>query len=533
MRKKLLSLLISGTIPFTLSAQDTAYIKNQALSAQNANAWISGKFTSGFMQTFQGTSTGGTRHYDFFGGSATPAGANLRWSFVLQGQETGSNAGTDFKIWSYADNGTFLNNPFSISRASGVVSIGTALAATIINTNNPNVALSISGGTRDANGYRGAEIGLRGGSYSTTPGEMSFHTGLGGGGTAQPERMRIDANGLVTMGYGLRLNNATSNNISFDPVGLGGPTFTTRSVGTRITLHPALGSASGDYAIGIEPQHMWFGINVRNVANGFKFYAGTNQIGRIDGFGATDWEGQGRFKGWYNANGTGPAAEIGVSNGTAVLIGYDRTPGATRYIPLALSGGTTSSNQTNITINEIGVGVGTNTFFGKFNIYDPVNNKASITMQSNGDSRFWINEGDNALKLGGVGGSTPPAQGVLNITNQGLVGIGTLAPQSELSVKGTITAQRVKVTQTGWADYVFHKDYPLSPLAAVEKYVTTYQHLEGIPSAVEVAKEGIDVGEMNKKLLEKVEELTLYLIEQNKKIVALEEWKKQQESRQH
>jgi hypothetical protein len=128
------------------------------------------------------------------------------------------------------------------------------------------------------------------------------------------------------------------------------------------------------------------------------------------------------------------------------------------------------------------------------------------------------------------GGASQPERMRINVA--GYVGIGTSNPQSELSVNGTITSKRVKVIQTGWADYVFHNDYPLPPLSAVEKYVTTHQHLEGIPSAAEVEKEGIDVGEMNKKLLAKIEELTLYVIEQNKKITALEEWKAKQEKKQ-
>jgi|GEM_PF-1462488 len=506
------------------------YIQDQATTAQNAKFWISGVGSMRSAATYSAVGQGQMVLYN----DSLVIGKR-RWVFGLTNAATATpNSGADFALWNYDDAGTFIGTTLSVSRANGFVNAMKGFSTPLINSNNSAGAISIMGGANAVDSYRGAEIGLRGGTYSTTPGEMSFHTGVGGSGASQPERMRIDANGLVTMGYGLKLNNGTSNNISFDPVGLGAPTFTSRSAGNRITLHPALGAASGDYALGIEAQHMWFSINVKNNLNGFKFYAGTDQIARIDGVGNNQWEGQGRFKGWLTGTAaTGPAAEIGVANGVAGIIGYDRTPGAARYIPLALSGGTTSSNQTSVTINEVGVGIGTSTFAGKLGIYDLTNGDASITLQSATDSRFWINEGNNILKIGATGGPTAPALGVINITNLGKVGIGTTTPQSEFAVNGTITAQRVKVTQTGWADYVFNKDYPLTPLAAVEKYVTTHQHLEGIPSAAEVAKDGIDVGEINKKLLEKVEELTLYLIEQNKKIAALEEWKAQQEKRKN
>ncbi|MGO4292740.1 hypothetical protein [Chitinophaga sp. RAB17] len=515
---------LPGLLILSLTAK--SQIQNQATVAQPASFWING---IGNMRSSATYSPVGQAHLVLYNDSLVIG--KRRWALGLTNAATATpNSGADFALWNYDDAGTFIGTAFSVARASGLVNAPKGFSTPLINSNNSAGAISILGGATGVDSYRGAEIGLRGGTYTTTPGEMSFHTGIGGSGASQPERMRIDANGLVTMGYGLRLNNPTSNNISFDPIGLGAPTFTSRSPGTRITLHPALGAASGDYAMGIESQHMWFSINVRNNINGFKFYAGTDQIGRIDGVGNNQWEGQGRFKGWLTGTAAaGPAAEIGVANGVASIIGFDRTPGVAKYIPLALSGGTTSSNQTSVTINEVGMGIGTTTFFGKFSLYDPSNNKASITMQSGGDSRFWINEGDNLLKIGATGGSTPPALGVINITNTGNVGIGTTSPQSEFSVKGTITAQRVKVTQTGWADYVFHKDYHLPTLPEVEKYVATHQHLEGIPSAAEVEKDGIDVGDMNKKLLAKVEELTLYLIEQNKKIAALEEWKMQQE----
>ena len=68
-----------------------------------------------------------------------------------------------------------------------------------------------------------------------------------------------------------------------------------------------------------------------------------------------------------------------------------------------------------------------------------------------------------------------------------------------------------------WPDYVFEKEYPLPDLLDVESFITENKHLPEIPSATEIEKDGQDLGEMNRLLLQKVEELTLYLIEMKKK----------------
>jgi len=111
----------------------------------------------------------------------------------------------------------------------------------------------------------------------------------------------------------------------------------------------------------------------------------------------------------------------------------------------------------------------------------------------------------------------------MRIASTGYVGIGTANPQYLLSVNGTIGAKQVTVTNTGWSDYVFKSGYRLRPLREIGEYIKGRHHLPDIPSEKEVRDKGINVGEMEAKLLAKVEELTLYMIEADERNRTLED----------
>lgn len=116
----------------------------------------------------------------------------------------------------------------------------------------------------------------------------------------------------------------------------------------------------------------------------------------------------------------------------------------------------------------------------------------------------------------------------LFLKDDGNIGIGTNNPQAKLAVNGEILAKSVRVntSNTYWPDYVFGDDYNLMSLRELEQYVNTYKHLPNIPSAQEVNEQGdVDLGTINALLLEKVEELTRYVIDLQNQIDELKKGK--------
>ncbi|SNY99687.1 hypothetical protein [Flagellimonas pacifica] len=158
------------------------------------------------------------------------------------------------------------------------------------------------------------------------------------------------------------------------------------------------------------------------------------------------------------------------------------------------------------------VGIGTTAPSSKLHIKNP-NGGAALAVERGGKSwNFSIQHTGNNLF---INNSSNPST-FFTYTNTGRFGIGTTSPDSELAVNGNIHAKEVKVDLIGWPDYVFKEEYDVPTLEEVEKYIHENGHLINIPSAEEVEENGIQLGEMNRLLLEKIEELTLYVLELKK-----------------
>ncbi len=170
-------------------------------------------------------------------------------------------------------------------------------------------------------------------------------------------------------------------------------------------------------------------------------------------------------------------------------------------------------------VNNGNLGIGTASPNLKLHIKDP-DGGAAFGIERGGKLwRFDIQNTGNNLY---VSNSSNPSGSKFTFTKDGRLGIGTTSPDSKLTVKGLIHSREVKVTSTaGGADFVFENDYDLPTLDEVEKYIKKNKHLPEIASAIEMNKNGIHLAEMNIKLLQKIEELTLYTIEQQKEIERL------------
>jgi len=204
-------------------------------------------------------------------------------------------------------------------------------------------------------------------------------------------------------------------------------------------------------------------------------------------------------------------------------------------IGISATGGWLSNGNNLYNSNTGNVGIGTST---------PSNDQGwekVLDVKGNNNAKILVTTNDSSIKTGifshaGFGGGFLGTESnhnlhlvtgyipKLTILTNGNVGIGTTNPVAKLTVEGNILASSIKVAVPGsanWSDYVFAKEYQLQPLEEVEAFIKKNQHLPNVPSAAEMVKEGNDLGKTDAKLLEKIEELTLYVIEMKKTINSL------------
>jgi hypothetical protein len=175
----------------------------------------------------------------------------------------------------------------------------------------------------------------------------------------------------------------------------------------------------------------------------------------------------------------------------------------------------------------IGFNASHQTIAGTWSTANNGTNNGGAIIYSNvlGDINFSTLPNTGATNQTGITDATVKSNIKFLIQANGNVGIGTdlisNTANYKLSVNGNIRAKKIVVENT-WADFVFENKYKLKSLVEVESFIKQNGHLSDIPSADEIQTNGIDLGDIVKLQMQKIEELTLYIIEQNKRIEALE-----------
>lgn len=193
----------------------------------------------------------------------------------------------------------------------------------------------------------------------------------------------------------------------------------------------------------------------------------------------------------------------------------------------------TARSQTNIFPSTGNVGIGTTTPTSKLDVKGGITSVDNIKAlnPANVQAMAFLGWSNNVARIR-IGGSgigagngfdiqVPGDISVMRILTNGNIGISTTTPSEKLSVNGNIRAKEIKVEAANWPDYVFEEGYQIPSLSETETFIKQHRHLPGIPNKDQVANEGISLGEMNRKLLEKVEELTLHLIKVNARLDSL------------
>lgn len=301
---------------------------------------------------------------------------------------------------------------------------------------------------------------------------------------------------------------------------LSAQTLTTDDIGVKVPSITGTG-ASGSWNINVTGAGQWSGQSFVGTGDNIGFY----MLGHSSG---SNWAAftPDKVKIWLGLTATGETLQSVTDRGAITSAGKEVRFLSANGTTYTYVGGNNSfarigaydvnGGWQNLIINDGGgqVGIGTTTPTNTLDVNGGVN--------AHSESHFWQgvyadpHDGTAyAVKIGGGG----IAVGGNAVFTNGNVGIGTTTPGNyKLAVEGIIGARKLKITAGSWADYVFDSSYELKPLDQVEKFIAENKHLPDVPTTEEIKKEGMDVGDNQALLLKKIEELTLYMIEQNKKL---------------
>jgi hypothetical protein len=210
---------------------------------------------------------------------------------------------------------------------------------------------------------------------------------------------------------------------------------------------------------------------------------------------------------YYNGGNVG----VGTSSPTQPLEVNAKNPGGWSTGGVTIDGGGDNGSYTALQLSHVDVRGSYTTPWTSSLVFNGVNTSSIPTANGglNGALQFYTANAQT-IQLGTSNAAR------MTILSSGNVGIGTTNPTHKLAVNGTIRTREV-VVDTGWADYVFEPEYRVKPLSEVHTYIQQHRRLPDMPSAEEVREKGVGLGEMQVKLLAKIEELTLQMIQMDRR----------------
>jgi hypothetical protein len=563
----------NGPLNFSVRTSIDNFANNIATAASVANVWTLVAPATKPVVGAIGTAVTVRIYASHNATTANPAANTINWrldDLTINAIVVSGNVG---QIPKFGNNTETINSIITES-ATGNIGIGTTTPAAKLDVNGQ---IKISGGTpgvgkvltSDANGLATWVAPTAGGSGTVTSVSVATANGFAGtvaNATTTPAvTLSTSVNGLVK-GNGTALSAAVAGTDYLTPTGsaaglTGFPTLNQNTTGNAANVTGVVAIANGGTGA----------TSATNALNNLLPAQATNanKFLRTDGAGVVTWQSLPASTNYWSANGndisnnnTGnigigvvsPYAKFDVAGdlisrgrlsvgSTAFASGYDLNVNNNALIYGNLTGLTTISNN-NYSVysyirfpeyNTIGwtfytPNLGATAGLKRFE----VGNGENIVNSTFTNSNLIISDG----KVG-IGITTPNTNTKLdvngNIQSNGIIAIGpsinwasitgNVDPNLNyrLAVNGNAIFERAKVKlNTAWPDFVFDKKYNLPTLKEVEQFINTNKHLPGVPSENEIKKDGIDLGANQAVLLQKIEELTLYIIEQNKKIEALQ-----------